>query len=261
MATVFVVPVKNEYPTSDGKPMAETDWHRVLMIMLIQVLDAWYAKRRKIYVSGNLLIYYVKGNKRKHVAPDVFVVKGVPKRKRLNFLVWVEGQGPDFIIELTSSSTRAKDEKKNFLIYQNILKVQEYFLFDPLGDYLKPPLKGYRLVRGKYAPIEMVDGRLPSRVLGLHLERDGSDLRFYHLATRKWLPTPAEVLDQESTARQEAQQDQLRAEAARREAEHGRLQAEAARQQAQAAQQVIEAENVRLRREIEELRRLVRNDK
>src|SRR6266851_3070203 len=98
--------LRNGYPTSDGKPMAETDWHRILMTALIQTLDAWYAKNKKVYVSGNLLIFYEQGNKRKHVSPDVFVVKGVAKNPRPNFLVWEEKKAPDVVIELTSSSTR-----------------------------------------------------------------------------------------------------------------------------------------------------------
>jgi hypothetical protein len=45
MATAASTPVpwKNGYPTSDGKPMAETDWHRDLMNVLIQTLQVWYA--------------------------------------------------------------------------------------------------------------------------------------------------------------------------------------------------------------------------
>ena len=54
-----------DYPTSDGRPMAETDWHRDLMTALIAMLRMWYAKVRRVYVSGNLLLYYVQGNKRK----------------------------------------------------------------------------------------------------------------------------------------------------------------------------------------------------
>lgn len=71
-----------EYPTSDGQPMAETDWHRDVMIALIQVLDHWFAAKPMVYVSGNMLMYYVPGDKRRHVSPDVFVVVGVPKHKR-----------------------------------------------------------------------------------------------------------------------------------------------------------------------------------
>lgn len=222
MATVSsrVIVEKNAYPTSDGRPMAETDWHRILMAILIDTLTAWYADRPRVYVSGNLLIFYEPGNKRRHVSPDVFVVKGVAKRLRPNYLLWEEGRGPMLVIELTSSSTKSEDLHKKFLLYQDVLKVREYFLFDPLGDYLDPPLRGYRLRGGKYQPIPALAGRLPSQVLGLHLERHGSDLRLYDPQTGLWLPTPAERTDQ--------------AEAARRGAE---------------------AENERLRRELTELRR------
>src|SRR4029077_17273552 len=93
-----------EYPTSDGKPMAETDWHRIVMMVLIQILDRWFADKRDVYVAGNMLVYYVPGNKRRHVSPDVFVVFGVPKRLRGCFLVWEEGKAPSVVIEITSKT-------------------------------------------------------------------------------------------------------------------------------------------------------------
>ena len=180
------------YPTSDGKPMAETDWHRILMIDLIQTLEGWYDKDPKVYVSGNLLMFDVEGDRRRHLSPDVFVVKGVPKRKRLHYLVWEEKKEPDLVIELTSKSTRNEDLKKKFRLYQDVLKVSEYFLFDPLGDYLKPPLQGDRLQDGKYEPIRSVKNRLPSQTLRLQLERDGENLRLYDPKSGQWLPTPTE---------------------------------------------------------------------
>jgi Uma2 family endonuclease len=180
------------YPTSDGKPMAETDWHRILMIDLIQTLENWFADDPKVYVSGNLLMFYVPGDRRRHLSPDVFVVKGVPKHKRLYYLVWEEKKGPDIVIELTSKSTRNEDLKKKFELYQGILEVSEYFLFDPLGDYLKPPLQGFRLQDGKYEPIAPAKNRLPSQTLRLHLERDGENLRLYNPKSGQWLRTPAE---------------------------------------------------------------------
>lgn len=230
MATVRVPQLPNGYPTSDGRPMAETDWHRDLMSESIQTLKRRYAKDENVYVSGNLLMFYVPGNKRKHVSPDVFVVKGVPNGDRPNYLVWEEGKGPDFIAEMTSSSTRNEDLNTKFELYQNVLKVPEYILFDPRGDYLDPRLRGYRLFRGKYRPIRLVEGRLPSKVLGLHLEGDGEQLRFFDPATGEWIPTVAEAL----------------------------AKAVAARQETEAAQQRVEAENERLRQELETLRRSVK---
>ena len=97
MATVPATTVTktNGYPTTDGKPMAETDAHRDNMVNAIDVLRRRYDDDPQVYVSGNMLMFYVRGNKRKHLAPDVFVVFGVPKHMRDNYLIWEEGKAPD----------------------------------------------------------------------------------------------------------------------------------------------------------------------
>ena len=238
--------LKNDYPTSDGKPMAETDWHRDLMLDLIETLKIFYAAQKRVYVSGNLLLFYERGNKRRHISPDVFVVKGVPKHDRPNYLLWQEGKGPSLVIELTSSTTRHEDLNRKFRLYQDILEVKEYFLFDPRQDYLDPSEQGYRLRKGVYQPIRAVNGRLPSQVLGLHLERSGEELRLFNPETGQWLPTPAEQVVLERQARQQAEAD--------RDLE------KQVRQQAEAARRRAEEENERLRRELEELRRRVPGD-
>src|SRR5262249_47888905 len=133
-----------EYPSSDGKPMAETPLHMRLMMDLIESLIVWFAGEPLVYVWGNLFLYYVKGDPKKNVSPDVMVVKGVAKDKpRDVFKVWEEGHSPNLIIEVTSKKTRKEDVTKKFHLYQDILKVHEYYLFDPRGDYLDPPLKGH----------------------------------------------------------------------------------------------------------------------
>jgi Uma2 family endonuclease len=204
---------KIDYPTSDGRPMAETDWHRDLMTALIAMLKMWFAKARRVYVSGNLLLYYVPGNKRKHVSPDVFVVRGVSKQKRLYYLLWEEGKSPEMIIELTSKSTRKEDLDTKFKLYRDVIKVQEYFLFDPFGEYLNPPLRGYRLTDGEYLPIEPIAGRLPSEVTGLHLEREGTMLRLYDPIVGKWLLTLEECIAQARADQENEKAARLRAEA------------------------------------------------
>lgn len=204
-----------DYPTSDGKPMAETERHRDEMMELIWTLQRHLADDPMVCVSGNLLLFYEEGNRRKHVSPDVFVARGVPRRERLNYLVWREGKGPDFVIELTSKSTRAEDRKTKLALYRDVLRVSEYILFDPLAEYLKPPLQGYRLVNGEYLPIDPVDGRVPSAVLGLHLERDGHSLRLLDPATGRRLPTPRERADaaEAELARLRAELEALRRQA------------------------------------------------
>ena len=130
-----------DYPTGDGKPMAETDVHRELMVELIVTLQDHFAADPDLYVSGNLLLFYEEGNRRRHVSPDVFVVRGVEKKPRENYLTWLEGKGPDLAIELTSRSTRSEDVKKKFALYRDVLHVPEYFLFDPFEDYLFPSMQ------------------------------------------------------------------------------------------------------------------------
>ncbi|MCI0638587.1 MAG: Uma2 family endonuclease [Gemmataceae bacterium] len=176
--------------------MAETDWHRNLMMALIQTLQLFYAKQPLVYVSGNLLVFYEPGNRRKHLSPDVFVVLGVAKHDRPYFLLWEEKKGPAVVIELTSKTTKKEDLQLKFALYRDVLKVKEYFLFDPLGDYLKPRLQGYRLRKGEYVPIRFKGERLPSRILGLQLEPNGRELRLYDPKSNAWLPTPTEVAEQ-----------------------------------------------------------------
>jgi Uma2 family endonuclease len=139
-------------------------------------------------------------------------VKGIRKTpERRCYLVWEEGgKAPNVIIELTSASSRNEDSEDKFIIYRDQLRVQEYFLFDPEGDYLDPPLRGFRLRDGEYQPIELVDGRLPSEVLGLPLEQSGLQLRLYDPATGKWLLTPAE--EREARQQAEAEVERLRRE-------------------------------------------------
>lgn len=218
----------NDYPTSDGRPMAETDWHRDLMLRLIETLKRHYETEPNIYVSGNLLVFYRPNDKRRHVSPDVFVARGVPARSRPNYLIWEEGKAPEIVIELTSKTTRREDLQTKFQLYRDVIGVKEYFLFDPKKDYLMPSMQGYRLIGGAYRTIREKDGRLPSRILGMHLERAGEDLRFWHPETGLWIPTPEEC-EAESVAR--ADEEHRRADEEHRRANRAVQRAEAAEEE------------------------------
>jgi Uma2 family endonuclease len=231
-----------EYPTSDGKPMAETDVHRDLMLDLIETLRIHLEGDPDVYVSGNILLFYEEGNKHKHVSPDVLVTRGIPKLpQRLYYLVWEEGKVPDFIIEVTSRTTRGEDQRKKKTLYRDVLKVPEYFLFDPFEEYLQPSMQGYRLVDGEYEPIVPVDGRLPSAMLGLHLERDGTQLRLFDPASGNRLPTPRERM---AAAEEKAAAAEEKAGAAEARANAEWL-----------ARRRAEADAERLRQELEALKR------
>ena len=224
------------YPESDGKPMAETDIHRDLMVDFIQMLQHHFSDE-PVYVSGNLFIYYEPGNTRKSVAPDVFVVHGVAKKLRRTYLTWEEGKTPDFVLEVSSHSTHRNDIGGKKTLYAKVLEVKEYYIYDPEGQ-IQPNFIGYELIDGVYHEIDFVDSRLRSRVLGLELgERDGV-LRLYNPRTREWLQPAPERAQQESDARQNAEARAQNAEARAQNAE-ARVREEAdARQNAeQRAQQ------------------------
>jgi Uma2 family endonuclease len=203
-----------DYPTGDGKPMAETEIHRDDIVDLIQTLKDHFVAEPMICISGNMLMFYEEGNRRKHVSPDVFVVRGIEKKIRQNYLIWKEGKAPDLVIELTSKSTKHEDQVKKKELYRDVLQVSEYFMFDPTEDYLEPSLQGFRLVDGEYLRIEPVDGRIPSEVLGLHLERDGRELRLYDPARGSRLLKPIErTIEAEAAAREaRAEVERLRRE-------------------------------------------------
>ena len=61
MSPVAVALPVVEYPSSDGKPMAETPVHRDVMIDAIQILKRRFASRSDAYASGDVLMYYEEG--------------------------------------------------------------------------------------------------------------------------------------------------------------------------------------------------------
>lgn len=217
------------YPASDGKPMGETGLHVIDLTQTLQCLRTFFANDPDVYVGANMFIYYVPGDKRRSVCPDLFVVRGVPKRERRRvYLTWVEGKAPDFILELLSRNTEKKDlgSKKRF--YQNRFRTREYFLFDPEDGHLM----GYRLVGGRYRRIPPDHrGRVVSEVLGLMfgVGRAGW-LRVYRLDGTV-LKTQEELA--EETAALAEENAGLAAENVALAAEIERLRAELARLQSQ----------------------------
>ena len=191
------------YPESDGETMAETDKHRDLMVDFIQILRNYYQNEKDVYVSGNLLIYYERGNPRKSISPDVFVAFGVEKKQRNTYLTWEEAQTPDFVLEVASPSTFSKDIGEKKELYASVLAVKEYYIYDPMGQIV-PSFVGYRLIDGVYQEIDFVNDRLPSETLGLALGEHDGNLRLYNPTTSQWLQTPQE---RAKTAEARAQQE------------------------------------------------------
>ena len=210
---------KVHYPESNGLPLAETRFQYDSLTYAAGALDVYFRDRPDVTVEGNRLLYYVEGDPGFRVAPDVFVVIGAPKRRRRTYLLWEEPKGPDFVLEVTSWSTRRRDQGFKRDLYAR-LGVSEYWLFDPTGDWLDPPLQGHRLADGTYealVPIGIEGGErvLRSDVLGLDVYVDGEEIRFRVPATGRKLLTLEETdiawrkseraLDADARALKEAQ--------------------------------------------------------
>ena len=212
-----------EYPGSDGKPMGETLLHGRCIRDVLGALHAFFAERSDVLVAGDNFIYYEEGNPKASVVPDVFVVFGAVKDEyraegwRDVYKLWEEPKGPDFVLEVTSRSTRREDRVQKRSLYAE-LGVGEYFLFDPKGEYLEPRLQGMRLCGGRYErrwPVRVPGGGgeegVWSGVLGLYLYGRGRELRLYDPVEGRELRTHEE----EAAARRE--------EAAARRAAEARL--------------------------------------
>ena len=200
------------YPTGDGKPMAEDRPHLDQMQYTIPALTYRYRDRPDVWVAGNDFLYYEEGNPKVRVSPDCYIAFGVePKVRRRFYKVWEEnGIPPAVVFEFTSKSTQKEDVEIKRPLYEQVLRVAEYFQFDPTGDYLHPRLQGQRLQGERYQSIELRDDRMFSEQLGLELAVQHDALRFYDPVRGEWLRTYEEAEAQRLAA--EAELAKVRAE-------------------------------------------------
>ena len=230
------------YPSADDRPMAESDAQLGAMLYLLTALRLHYRERADVFVGGDLFVYYEEGNPAAVVAPDVMVVMGAPKRAedpRPSYKLWEEPKGPDFVLEVVSRSTWSVDRGEKRAVYAG-LGVEEYWLYDPTGEWLASRLWGMRLVGGDYRELAAEatvfgssrQASLPgaravrSTVLGLDLrvERGGA-LCLHDPVTGTALPGYEEehVARKAETAAREAETAARKAEIAARKAAEARV--------------------------------------
>ncbi len=206
------------YPETDGKHIAASDLHLEILIWLLQTLKAHFAEMPDVYVSGDILTYYTKGDPRAVVAPDVLVAFGIAQKRRHTYKVWEEGKVPDFVMEFSSKTTYQNDLTDKMALYA-ALGIPNYLLYDAEALYLPSPLMGFQLVKGVYVPVPPgVDGGIYSDVLGLDFHIRERHLSVYDPVAKQWLQTPAEQhaaraenaetrAAQETIARQKAEEE------------------------------------------------------
>ena len=194
-----------EFPTSDGRPVAETPLHYKRLSDLAYALTTFFKRRADAYVGVNMLAYDDPKEPRRHLSPDIFVAFGgvsEEEREREIYKLWEE-PSPAFVLEVTSKTTRREDERKKARYAK--WGVAEYFMYDPRGEYLAPALQGFELSRGGYRSMRertLSNGErgFASGGLGLELWLDGSALRLHDPARGRSLLTPEETEQRRAVA-------------------------------------------------------------
>jgi Uma2 family endonuclease len=241
------------YPDSDGEPLGETGIHVRSLLHLLTQLDRHFSSVNDVYVAMNQFWYYERGNPAANVSPDIMVILGVPRLpERRSFRSWQELNTPTLIFEFSSESTVNRDLDVKRRIYERE-GVQEYYLFDPLGELLNPVLQGYHLVNGlSEAMVENEDGELVSR-FGFRARVEQNYLRLIDSLSGQPILSDREFAQ---VREQEAQAERQRAEQAERREAEERQRAEAERQRAEAERLRADASELELNQLRAELARL-----
>jgi Uma2 family endonuclease len=200
------------YPSSDGEPMAETDYHITAIMLLMDALRYFFRTRPDVFVASNLFWFWERGNPAARRAPDIMVVPGVGNHSRFSFRSWNEGgAAPALLIELASAKTWREDIGPKYELYRQ-LGVREYFVFDPLSRYISPTLQGYRLKASRYRPIRPAADRSLASEMGFRVRRQKRVLRVLEGDASEPIPSFEEIAAQkEELAREnERLEDELR---------------------------------------------------
>ena len=209
------------------------------------ILEKRYENDPSTLVSGSGYLRRSPDETSGFAVPDCIIAFGV-EADRLNreangYLISEVGKPPDFVMEMASKTTGARDYTTKRRIYRDA-GAGEYWRFDSTGgEYHDAPLAGDILVDGEYRAIEIraePDGtfRGYSPALGLYLVWDDGDLRFYDPEIEAFLPSFSESED----LREEAERERDDAERERDDAERaaaveraGRIIAESGRSDAE----------------------------
>ncbi len=250
-------PSEIDYPSSDGKPMAETGFHLNTMLWLRLALeDLRDSRHDDSYIATDMFWYWEEGNPKACVAPDMMIIPGAGKHERYSFFTWrEEGRIPAVVFEIASKSTWRLNLGKSRFQYEK-LGVAEYFLFDPLGEHLEPRLRLFQLTNGRYVEhLDQGDG-LVSKILQARFVPEATMLRVIDLIENKPVLTRSERVEEAYRISREATERvdllELRAGEEKTRADAQQTLAEQLRQSAE--QEKARAEEERIRTEQEKAR-------
>jgi Uma2 family endonuclease len=174
-ATPAEVDERDLYPLHEEDDVTEVTFHEREVRYL---RNAIAAQHPDWFVTGNVGIYWVRGNFSLYAAPDVFVARAsLPQPDPRVYLLW---RDPPviFAAEIGSRSTQRADEGPELEIYGREMRVAEYLYADPpKGD-----VRLWRLGTRDYEPVAAEPGgRFRSEQLGLEFGLEDDFLWVYTL--------------------------------------------------------------------------------
>ena len=141
------------YPSTAGLVLYGTSWHEAAVRLSHNALDRYFAGREDVFIAAEMALYYERapqGGRARVLIPDLMVVCGVSAHGRKSYKIWEEGgRVPQFVLEVASASTMDRDCGFKRGEYES-LGVREYWQLDQTGKLMPVPLRGHRLIRGRY---------------------------------------------------------------------------------------------------------------
>ena len=236
------------YPVTDdmGDPTLQT----FISFLLFSLLRRWFDARGKpIFVGANQFFYWKQFDASECLAPDVYLLPGVPQMVRVGaWKVWETGHVPSFAFEIVPS-----DVDKDYLVAPrkyDRLGVKELLVFDP--DFAASPNRVrwqvFRRVKGRgLLRVEATNAdRVRSRAIGCFLRAvgEGDEVRV-RLATG---PSGDTLFPTDEEARAQAEAERTEERAARERAEAAQAEERAAREHAEAEIAKLRAELARTKK-------------
>ena len=152
MADTKALPtVAVEYPSSDGRMIAELPKHGDAILYALATLRIWFARHDRVQVGASMFLYYQEGDNSKRVTLDLFVARGLDSLPPC-YKLWEAGWPPSFVLEVAAPSTEERDLGEKQALYASI-GAEEYWRFHPAGSLEGARRAGTRLEGGNAAGI------------------------------------------------------------------------------------------------------------
>lgn len=207
-----------EYPSSDGKPIADNTKQARWIISLYNNIRRYFL-HKEVFIAADLLWYPVEGQPGISAAPDTMIVFGRPDGDRSSYRQWQEeGIAPQVVFEVLSPSNTPMEMFKKQHFYEQY-GVEEFILIDPGKKEADPERFVPYLRVGDHlqaTDFETVDWTSPH--LGFRFRQEGDRVLIFYPDGSPF-QTFEEIGEELEAEKQRAESEKQRADKAEQELE------------------------------------------